>query len=191
MKMTSLSVLAAAIAVSASMAFGAITTDQLISEYQTNGYSYISVKSGLTQIKVEAVKDGQRVETVYDIATGATLKTSTYTIGTIVSPDPGARVRSVNRDFSGSRRGSDDDGADGSDDDSSEGYDDNSSGSDDDAYDDNDDSSDDDANDDNDDSGHKSGRDRAKSKDRSDDSSDNNGKDDDSSDDDSNDDNDD
>lgn len=108
---------ALAIAFSSSMAFGAITTDQLISEYQTNGYSYIEVKSGLSQIKVEAVKDGSRIEVIYDIATGAPIKTSTYSVGTIVTPDPGVRLRNTNRDFSRSDSNDRDDDSDDRDED--------------------------------------------------------------------------
>ena len=112
MKKTAFSAWAMAMAFSSSMAFGAITTDQLISEYQTNGYSYIEVKSGLSQIKVEAVKDGNRIEVIYDIATGAPIKTSTYSVGTIVTPDPGVRLRNTNRDFSRSDSNDRDDDSD-------------------------------------------------------------------------------
>jgi hypothetical protein len=164
MKKTTFSALAMVFAFSSTMALGAITTDQLIAEYQTNGYSYIEVKSGLSQIKVEAVKDGKRIEVIYDIATGAPIKTSTYSVGTIVTPDPGVRLRNTNRDFSRSDSNDRDDDSDdrdgyekhsGQSDDHSRGGDDNRSyGSDDDHNDDRDhDRNDDHGNDDHDDHG--------------------------------------
>ena len=96
---------------SATMAFGAITSNQLATQFQADGYSYIRIKTGLTQIKVEAVKDGTLYEVVYDIATGATIDTSTHAIGPIDTPDPGVIVRTVPRDFE-DHRGGDDDAAD-------------------------------------------------------------------------------
>jgi hypothetical protein len=92
---------------SATMAFGAITSDQLASQFQADGYSYIRIKTGLTQIKVEAVKDGTLYEVVYDIATGAAIDTSTHAIGPIDTPDPGVIVKAVQRDFEDHRRGND------------------------------------------------------------------------------------
>ena len=114
---------------SATMAFGAITADELAAQFQNDGYSYIQIKTGLTQIKVEAVKDGVRIENVYDIETGSVLKTSTENVGTMVTVDPGVEVRVLNRDFLKSGdddnegvddNGMDDDSIDGIDDDSND-----------------------------------------------------------------------
>lgn len=90
---------------SATMAFGAISADQLASQFMADGYSYITIKTGLTQIKVEAVKDGTFYEVVYDIQTGATIDTSTHAIGPIDTPDPGVVVKTVASDFEDSHGG--------------------------------------------------------------------------------------
>lgn len=102
---TKLMMAASALLVSATMAYGAITSDQLAAQYQADGYSYITIKTGVTQIKVEAVKNGTRYEVVYDIETGAAIDTSTHAIGPITTPDPGVIVRAVSRDFEDSRGG--------------------------------------------------------------------------------------
>lgn len=94
----------------ATMAFGAITSDQLATQYQADGYSYITIKTGVTQIKVEAVKDGTFYEVVYDIETGATIDTSSHAIGPIGTPDPGVTVKTVTRDFEDDHGIGDDDG---------------------------------------------------------------------------------
>lgn len=138
---------------SATMAFGAITSDELAAQFTADGYSYITIKTGLTQIKVEAVKNGTFYEVVYDIETGATIDTSTHAIGPIDTPDPGVIVKTVTRDFEDDHGGDDDsvgddDGLDhdlgddhGSDHDS---FDDSDDDSVDDSVDDSDDDSDDD-----------------------------------------------
>ncbi len=134
-----------ALLLSATMAFGAITSDQLATQFQADGYSFISIKTGITQIKVEAVKDGTRYEMVYDIATGNVIDSETYAIGPINGTDPGVIVRVVARDFEDDSSGSgsddigDDDSLDhdlfddhGSDNDSVSGSDDDDDSSDDD-----------------------------------------------------------
>ena len=107
----------AALLFSASMAFGAITASDLAAQFQTNGYTFIQIKTGLTQIKVQAVKDGVRVETIYDIATGDVLSTHSRTVGTIASTDPGVVIRVLTRDFLEPSDGTEDHGPDGVDDD--------------------------------------------------------------------------
>lgn len=98
-----------AMLVSATMAFGAITSDQLVAQFQADGYSFITVKTGLTQIKVEAVKGSTLYETVYDIATGTVIDTDTYAIGAINRPNTGVITRTVNRDFEDDYSGADND----------------------------------------------------------------------------------
>ncbi len=70
--MKRLFLLSAAFAMSASMAM-AITANDLVAAYQAEGYTKIEVITGLTQIKVEAVKGTAKVEVIYDGATGAVL----------------------------------------------------------------------------------------------------------------------
>jgi len=88
----------AAFAFAAQMA-AALTADELAASLTADGYSYIQIKTGTTQIKSQAIKDGQKVETIYDAATGTVLKTETYAVGTIASSDPGVVIRDVPRDF--------------------------------------------------------------------------------------------
>jgi hypothetical protein len=72
--MKRLMLLSSAILLSATMSLSAMTADDLIAAYQAKGYTRIEVKTGLTQIKVEAVKGSVKVEVIYDAATGAILK---------------------------------------------------------------------------------------------------------------------
>lgn len=123
---------------------GEVTRQAIESAYA--GYERIEIKYSPSQVKVEAIdaETGQKVETIYDRATGAVLKaeTSTYT-GSVSS---GVEFESSSGDFVDSNVGSDDNGGDdtsGSDDDGvddTSGSDDNggddTSGSDDDGADD-------------------------------------------------------
>lgn len=106
--------LSAAFVLTAQMAV-ALTADELVAQYQAEGYGYIEIKSGVSQIKIEAIKDGRKVEVIYDVATGAILKQEFYEVGTIGSVDNGPEIRVVDRDFV---RGDDDNDDDGEDDDS-------------------------------------------------------------------------
>ena len=124
---TKLKLMIAAFALSGSMAMAAVSTEQVISDYQAQGYSWIEVKRGPTQIKVEAVKGSTKVETVIDIATGAVLKTETEAASARDMGRTGVQLRDRDRDFvevrgSGNSRDDDDDDDDrgrgrGSDDD--------------------------------------------------------------------------
>ncbi len=126
----------AALALSTTMAVAAITTKDVMATYQAQAYTFIRIKEGPTQIKVEAIKNGVKVEVVYDKETGAVLKEETETAGLFEAGRKGAFVRQVGRDFEDN-----DDGDEDGDDDTDDG---------DDADDDNDDA-DDDSNDDDDD----------------------------------------
>lgn len=126
----------------------ALTTDEIIADLQAQGYSRVEVKVGPNQIKVEAIRGTEKVETIYDIATGAVLKTETDTVRLFDNTNPGVQIRERNRDFVRvvSRSGDDDgDHADGhisgrgrgaSDDDSDDDHGGRGRGSDDDAEDD-------------------------------------------------------
>lgn len=94
----------------------ALTTDEIIADLQAQGYSRVEVKVGPNQIKVEAIRGTEKVETIYDIATGAVLKTETDTVRLFDNTNPGVQIRERNRDFVRvvSRSGDDDgDHADG------------------------------------------------------------------------------
>ena len=72
--------LAAAFALSGSIAFAAITADDVVKTYQDAGYTRIEVTTGPTQIKVEAIKEGQKIEVIYDKESGDVVKTETTTV---------------------------------------------------------------------------------------------------------------
>ena len=117
----------AALIVAGTMASAAITAQSLVDTFKAQGYTRIEVKTGLTQIKLEAVKGTTKVETIYDIATGQALKTETEAVGVFDDTAPGVELSNRNRDFL--RLASNDDDSnddDANDDDSDDDSDDNS-----------------------------------------------------------------
>lgn len=146
--------LAAMFALPASVGFAAIDTDGLISRFQGDGYTTIEVTRGINETKVEAIRNNEKVEVVYDNATGSVLETEFGTPDADDDIRPGVTVRDRNRDFvrDDDDRDDDQDDDNGSDDDAGDdnGGDDN--GSDDNGGDDNggnDNGSDDNGGDDN------------------------------------------
>lgn len=133
---------AAALIMSATFAHAAITSDDLVAQYQAQGYTRIEIKVGTTLAKVEAIKDGQKVEVLYDLVSGAILKSETEAVRPGEDVTAGVEVRNVNDDKLDDDRGQGRGGNDDDDDDDS-----NDDGSDDDSGD--DDSGDDDGDDDN------------------------------------------
>lgn len=91
---------------SASMAFAAITANDLVAQYQTEGYTHIEVKTGLTQIKVEAIKGDVKVEVIYDIETGTVLKSEEQAAGDDAG-DVGVEISTEDHDFLGEDDGED------------------------------------------------------------------------------------
>lgn len=71
----------AAAALTANMAFAAIDPQALADGYIAEGYTYVEVKQGPTQTKIEAVKGDVKVEVVYDNATGGIIKQETEAAG--------------------------------------------------------------------------------------------------------------
>lgn len=116
---------ATALIMSATFAHAAITSDDLIAQYQAQGYTRIEIKVGSTLAKVEAIKDGQKVEVLYDLVSGTILKSETEAVRAGENVRPGVEVRNVNdeklSDGRGrGRNGDDDDDDDNSDDDNSD-----------------------------------------------------------------------
>ena len=150
------------------MAMAASLNDQIVESLQSRGFGYIEIKNGPSQTKVEAIGDGQKLELVYDNASGAILKQEQERAGAGDQGREGVEISSRNDDFV------DGQGNDGNDDDSN----------DDDSHD--DDSNDDDSNDDDshdDDSDDDDSDDEDSDDDDSDDSNDDDNDDDDSDDD--------
>jgi hypothetical protein len=144
---------------------------QVIENLQELGYEYIEVKSGPTQLKVEAVRGSDKLEVIYDLATGQILKQETEDAGDDYVGRTGVEFEDEDRDFL------DSDDSDDDDDDEDEDEDDD----DDDEVDDDDDSSGSGSDDDDDDGSSGSDDDDDEDED-DDDSSGDDGDDDDSSD---------
>jgi hypothetical protein len=71
---TRLMMFTAAAALSANMAQAAIDAQALANAYIAEGYTYVEVKVGPTQTKLEAVKGDRKVEVIYDNATEKPIK---------------------------------------------------------------------------------------------------------------------
>ena len=130
-RIKSLTAIALALAVSGAAATAAVTTESVVREFQADGYGWIEVKKGPTQMKVEAVRGTEKVEVVIDIASGDVLERETETASLRDQGRTGVQVQDRARDFTGrdddsdddddhsgrSGHGSDDDGDDDGDDD--------------------------------------------------------------------------
>jgi len=139
-----ISILAAAALLLAgtSMAQAAWDQNQTVLDLQARGFTHIEITVGTTQAKVEASDGTTKLETVFDLVTGAVVKSETGRVGPNESQTPGVEVNTSSADAfvddgkdddhggSSAGSGSDDDQADdnGSDDDQA---DDNGGGSDD------------------------------------------------------------
>ncbi len=109
---TKLMLFTAATALSATMAFAAINPQALADKYVAEGYTYVEVKTGPTQTKLEAVKGNRKVEVVYDNATGEVIKSEFEDADDDYIGKSGVEIDSSNKDFE------DNDNSDGDDDDS-------------------------------------------------------------------------
>ena len=96
----------AAVAFSATMASAAITANDVVATYQSQGYSYVEVKEGISQIKVEAIKNGVKLEVIYDKATGNVIRQESRSADASEAGLSGVEVSQSNSDF-------DDNGGDG------------------------------------------------------------------------------
>ena len=128
--------LAATVAfMAASTAQAAIDPEALARDWWSQGYTSIEVTVGRSQVKVEGIRDGQKVEAIYDAATGAELKRETGAVEAGDDIHNGISIRQRNRDFVRADRHDDDDDHGGSSDDDSgddhggSGHDDDNSGS--------------------------------------------------------------
>jgi len=78
----------------------ALTSDDVISILQGQGYTSIEVKVGPTQIKAEASNGTDKIEVIYDKETGDVLKQEIYA-GEGGDVDEGIEVDQSGKDFSG------------------------------------------------------------------------------------------
>jgi hypothetical protein len=178
--------LAAAMLFAGSAVFAQVSSNPVVNDfvtaYSADGFTRFEVRSGLTQVKIEAYRGTEKVEVILDKTTGEVLKSETEAAGLFDDNTPGVFIRERNRDFL--RLESDDDSND--DDEDEDGDDSDDDSSDDDSSD--DDTSDDDSSGGSDGSSDDSNDDNGGDSDSSDDSNDDDSNDDDSSDDDSSDD---
>ena len=92
-------------------------TDGVVAKFQEMGFTFIEVKDGPTQVKVEGIKGSTQLEVIYDRATGRILKQEQHRAEAENVGRSGVQIDSEDRDFladrSGRRHGSDhDDGED-------------------------------------------------------------------------------
>ena len=106
--------MAAAMALYGTTALAVVTAEDVVASLQADGYSWIEVKRGPTQIKVEAVKGTSKVEKIIDIETGRVLQTETENADPEDMGRTGVQIRDRDRDFLDD--GSDDNGGDDDDD---------------------------------------------------------------------------
>ena len=136
------------------MALADAFTDQVVAQLQDQGFRTTEIKTRNGQTKFEAVRGNQKIEVVYDRATGQVVKQEMETIGGSDSgSSPGSSDDSSSDDHGGDDHGSDDSSGDDheSDDHGSDDHESDDHGSDDDEDDDDHGSDDDDDNDDDED----------------------------------------
>ncbi|MGV6811965.1 MAG: PepSY domain-containing protein [Brevirhabdus sp.] len=147
---------AAAIAISAA-AFGTLAyadqfTDMIVSDLQSNGYEYVELKVGPTQVKAEAVKGDEKIEVIYDRETGEILSQEVDRADADEIGRTGVEIKNTNEDFADEQDDDDDDdGVDEDDDEDEEDEDDDEDDDDDDDEDDDDEDDDEDEEEDDDD----------------------------------------
>ena len=150
------------------MAFAALSTNTVVSDLTGLGYTRIEIKTGPTQMKVEAIRGTEKLEIIYDIETGAVLKQEIGEVYQGENTTPGVEIKTDDEDFvDGNDDDNDEDEVEDNDNDDHENEDDNDS----------DDNNDDDEDDnDGDDDGSEDDSDE-ESDDGSDDASDDDGSD--------------
>lgn len=164
----------AGVALLGSAAYAEVDTQALAKQLQDQGFSRVEIKVGLTQVKVEAIRNGTKYEVVYDAQTGEIIKQETEAVRAGDDTTPGVEIDRRRRDFVDSDGSISDD-----DDDDDDDFDDDDSDDDDDDDDDDDRRSGRDDDDDDDDDDRNSGRDDDNDDDEEDDDDDDDSDDDD------------
>ena len=77
----------------------ALTAQDVINTLSARGYTRIEVKTGPTQTKLEAIRGTEKLEVIYDNASGDTLKSEVQAVEPGENTAPGVSVRNRNRDF--------------------------------------------------------------------------------------------
>ena len=81
------------------MAFAAIDPQSLADSYVAEGYTYVEVKQGPTQTKLEGVKDGNYVEVVYDNETGSIISKDIQAADAEELAQTGVEIKTTDKDF--------------------------------------------------------------------------------------------
>ncbi|MES2666835.1 MAG: PepSY domain-containing protein [Pseudomonadota bacterium] len=93
----------------------ALTSQELADQMTAAGYTRVEVKTGPTQIKVEAIRGTEKLETIYDAATGTVLSREVQLVDAGDDTRPGVQIRDRDEDFTGggnsSDHGNDDNGS--------------------------------------------------------------------------------
>lgn len=140
----------AAIALSAGAVFAQSIAEQVITQLQAEGYQSIEVTNGPTQVKVEAIRDGMKLEVIYDALTGAILEQEVGEADDDEDDEVGVRIENDDEDFLDDDEDDEND-EDDNDDDEDDDNDDDENDDDDEDDDEDDDNDDDEGDDDNDD----------------------------------------
>lgn len=113
---TKLFMTVSALVFSTTMAFAALSTDTVVADLQTQGYTRIEVKTGPTQTKIEAINGTEKLQVIYDNATGNELKREVGTVGLLENTTEGVFYDDRGRDFISGDDNGDDSSDDSSDD---------------------------------------------------------------------------
>ena len=113
-----------ALLLSTSVASAAIDVNALAQEYVDLGYTRIEVEVGATLVKVEAIKDGTKLEVTYNLESGAIVKSETEAVDADEDTSPGVFIDTEGDDEDGGDDDVDDDEDDDEDDDGNSGSDD-------------------------------------------------------------------
>ena len=84
---------AAMLMASTAMAQAALTSDEIAMEYVNQGYTRVEIDISATHAKVEAIKGMDKLEVIYDLATGTVLKTEHELVDADDETTPGVFVR--------------------------------------------------------------------------------------------------
>ncbi|MEO1638851.1 MAG: PepSY domain-containing protein [Pseudomonadota bacterium] len=127
--------------------------DRVVAALQAEGFESIEITTGPTQVKVEAIRNGRKLEAVYDAETGAILDQEVERVDDDDDSEPGVSFETEDEDFldEDDDEDEDDDDDEDEDDDDDEDEDEDDDDEDDDDEDDEDEDDDDDDDDDEDD----------------------------------------
>jgi hypothetical protein len=126
----------ASAALFANVAYAAVDAQALADSYLAEGYTFVEVKTGPTQTKVEAIKGETEVEVIYDNETGDIISQESQAADADQVGREGVEIGSSDEDFEDSDDGDDGDDGDENDDDSDDDEDDNNGHGNDDDHDD-------------------------------------------------------